>query len=438
MWHYLDQQRQTIGPVDASQIADLVQRGVLNGDSHVWYTGWPNWAPISLAWQSLGFAAAPAAARVPNLPNSGAAAGNVSVLAPGQNPWSLGGFANKVTDLVGLERIEGFRIGEMMSAVFKRYGDETIEAYFSVGLKETTPPLSQVTTKWPKPWMFARTLALALFLYFGFLIAVNYMNAPIAIPALIITGSFAVPLATVVFFFEMNAPQNVSLYQVLKLVLMGGVVSILFSLLLFNLTTFDDWLGPPSAGLIEELGKLAAVIFLTRKLEPQRYPYILNGLLFGAAVGAGFAAFESAGYAFMTMMEAQSSAAGNENIWLRGVLAPFGHVVWTAIAAGAVWSVKGANPVSFKMLLDRRVITLLGASMLLHFCWNLPMIGPFLLKFWLLGLIAWILVFALIQKGLRQLKAAREVTHTMTRGLSLAEVQAALKNRVNQIGRSGP
>jgi len=437
MWHYLDRQRQTIGPVAASHIADLLQRGELDADSHVWYTGWPNWAPISLAWQALGFSAAPPDARMHGLPIDELQTSSVVVLAPGQNPWGLSGFANKVTDLVGLERIEGFKLSEMMSAVFKRYGDETIEAYFSVGLKETTPPLSQVTTKWPKPWMFARALALALFLYFGFLIAVNYMGAPIAIPALIITGSFAVPLATVVFFFEMNAPRNVSLYQVLKLVLMGGVVSILFSLMLFNLTSFDDWLGPPSAGVIEEVGKLAAVIFLTRKLDPQRYPYILNGLLFGAAVGAGFAAFESAGYAFMTMMEQQSSAAGNANIWLRGVLAPFGHVVWTAIAAGAVWSVKGAKPVSFSMLLDRRVVTLLGASMLLHFCWNLPMVGPFLIKFWLLGLIAWILVFALIQKGLRQLKAARDVTQTMTRGISLAEVQSALKDRINQINRNG-
>jgi RsiW-degrading membrane proteinase PrsW (M82 family) len=90
------------------------------------------------------------------------------------------------------------------------------------------------------------------------------------------------------------------------------------------------------------------------------------------------------------------------------------------------------------MLMDKRVLSLLGASMLLHFCWNLPMVGPFLIKFWLLGLIAWILVFALIQKGLRQLKAARDVTHTMTRGLSLAEVQAALKDRVNQINRGNP
>jgi protease PrsW len=432
-WHYLNAQRQTMGPYEASQIAELVARGQIDGDTQIWYPGWPNWAPLSLAWQSIGLVSAPPSRAAAPLPQGAQA--SATVLAPGQNPWSLGGFAARVTDLVGLERIEGFSVKEMLSSVFKKYGDETIEAYFSVGLKETTPPLDQVTTKWPKPWMFARMLGLSLILYIGFLISVEFMGAIVALPALIITGSFAVPLATLVFFFEMNAPQNVSLYQVMKLLLLGGVVSILISLVIFGSTQIDEIIGAPSAGLIEETGKLLAVIFLTRKLDPVRYPYITNGLLFGAAVGTGFAAFESAGYAMNAVLENQSTAAGSFSIILRGVLSPFGHIAWTAIAAGALWSVKGANKFSFSMLFHKRVLTLVGCSMALHFTWNMGFSGPFLLKFWVLGFIAWVLVFALLQQGLRQLRSARTVTHTMTRGLSVAEVQEALRARVGQIGK---
>lgn len=431
-WHYLNAQRQTMGPFEAHQIAELVARGELDGDTQIWYPGWPNWAPLSLAWQPMGLASAPASRAAP-LPQS--VPGAAAVLAPGQNPWSLSGFAGKVTDLVGLERIEGFSVKEMSSAIFKKYGDETVEAYFSVGLKETTPPLEQVTTKWPKPWMFARMLGLALILYIGFFIAVEYMGAIVALPALIITGSFAVPLATLVFFFEMNAPQNVSLYQVMKLLLLGGVVSILISLVIFGSTQIDEIIGAPSAGLIEETGKLLTVIFLTRKLDPARYPYITNGLLFGAAVGTGFAAFESAGYALGAIMQSNSTAAGNTSIVLRGVLAPFGHVAWTAIAAGALWSVKGSQKFAISMLFQKRVLTLVGCSMALHFVWNMGFSGPFLLKYWVLGFIAWILVFALLQQGLKQVRSARTVTHTMTRGLSVADVQAALRARVGQIGK---
>ena len=431
-WHYLNAQRQTMGPYEASQIAELVARGQIDGDTQIWYPGWPNWAPLSLAWQPMGLASAPPSRAAP-LPH--ASPGAAAVLAPGQNPWSLSGFAGKVTDLVGLERIEGFSVREMSSAIFKKYGDETVEAYFSVGLKETTPPLEQVTTKWPKPWMFARMLGLALILYLGFYIAVEFMGAIVALPALIITGSFAVPLATLVFFFEMNAPQNVSLYQVMKLLLLGGVVSILISLVIFGSTQIDEIIGAPSAGLIEETGKLLTVIFLTRKLDPARYPYITNGLLFGAAVGTGFAAFESAGYALGAIMQTQNTAAGNTSIVLRGVLAPFGHVAWTAIAAGALWSVKGSQKFSFSMLFHKRVLTLVGCSMALHFVWNMGFSGPFLLKYWVLGFIAWVLVFALLQQGLKQVRSARTVTHTMTRGLSVADVQAALRARVGQIGK---
>lgn len=430
MWHYVNLQGQSVGPVTAEQIAAEANAGRLRGESLVWYPGWTAWVPISAAWQSLGMAAPPSApAPPPPAPVSAAAASAPVVLAPGQNPWSIQGFSDKLVQLVGLEKLEGFSLKEMLSSVFKRYGPEAIEAYFSVGLKETTPPLEQVSARWPQPWMFARALALSLLLYFGFLFAMKTFNAPIALPAVIMTGSFAIPIATLLFFFEMNAPHNVSLYQILKLVLLGGLLSIATSLLLFDLSAFDDWIGPPSAGLIEEAGKLAAVILLTSRLDPARYPYILNGLLFGAAVGTGFAAFESAGYALLITLEAQNFAAGTDNIALRGILAPFGHVIWTAIAAGAVWTVKGSNRFRFGMLLHRRVLTMVGCSMALHFIWNLPFTGPFLIKFWILGFIGWVLVFATVQSGLRQLRAARKVEHTMVRGISRADVMAAIKAR---------
>lgn len=428
MWHYVDSTRQTRGPLSREQLVSLYGSGQVNEQTLAWREGMPGWVPLGTLAAELGLPPPMPPSMPPGAPPLFKPAAGVMPAAA--NPWSVQGFSDKVTDLVGLERLEGFSLKEMLSAVFHRYGDEAIESYFSVGLKETTPPLEQVTTKWPKPWMFARALLFSLLLYFGFVLAMTLFNAQIALPAVIITGSFAVPMATLLFFFEMNAPQNVSLYQVLRLLLLGGLLSIASSLLLFDLTILDDWIGAPSAGVIEELGKLAAVIWLTRKLDAKRYPYILNGLLFGAAVGTGFAAFESAGYALLITLNENSAAAGNVNIVLRGILAPFGHVVWTAIAAGALWSVKQDQPFRFGMLFHRRPLTLLLTVMALHFTWNLPFTGPFLLKFWVLGFIAWVLVFALVQTGLKQLRAARTVNHTMTRGMNVEEVRAALAARI--------
>lgn len=55
-------------------------------------------------------------------------------------------------------------------------------------------------------------------------------------------------------------------------------------------------------GLIEELGKAIIVLTVLRKLGKLS---IMTGLLIGACVGAGFAAFESAGYALQPFVQFQ-------------------------------------------------------------------------------------------------------------------------------------
>src|SRR5258708_15844184 len=108
------------------------------------------------------------------------------------------------------------------------------------------------------------------------------------------------------------------------LVGLGGMASVFISLLGYNVSRLD-WLGASSAGIIEELGKLAALILIARG---PRYKYILNGLLFGAAVGAGFAAFESAGYAFPAILS-HGSRAILQNLFLRVLLSPRMHLACT-------------------------------------------------------------------------------------------------------------
>src|SRR5687767_14930768 len=62
------------------------------------------------------------------------------------------------------------------------------------------------------------------------------------------------------------------------------------------------------------------------------------GMVLGATVGLGFAAFESAGYAFNALFTTNglSLLAVVETEVLRGILTPIGHGVWTAILGGAL------------------------------------------------------------------------------------------------------
>jgi RsiW-degrading membrane proteinase PrsW (M82 family) len=312
--------------------------------------------------------------------------------------------SDRVTDWAGVERLEGFRLGDVFSEAFKRHSTEEVEEYFTVGTKSTTPPIEKVDTSWPRPWVFLRTFLGAAFIYFIFVQTWKEFENNNLMPGLIIVGSFAVPLSALIFFFEMNARHNVSLYQIIRLVFLGGIVSMTISLIFFQIgdSLELDWLGASLAGIVEEPGKLLALAIV---VNATRYHYTLNGLLFGAAVGTGFAAFESAGYAFYAGLYEESDML--DTIMLRGMLAPFGHTVWTAMSAAALWRAKGQQPFRFGMLRDPRFYRVFLIAVGMHMIWNSPIHLPFYAKYLILGAAAWVIVFALIQGGLKQIMAEK-------------------------------
>ena len=313
--------------------------------------------------------------------------------------------SERISRAAGVQPLAGFSLRETFSEVFARHGDEDVERYFAVGGPDTTPPLAEIDVRWPKPWVFFRMFLLALAAYVFFLEAWKQFGNLNLLPGLILVGSFAIPLSTLMLFFELNVRRNVSLYQLGRLVLVGGAASIVFSLLLYQLAdAFPvQWLGASVAGIVEEPGKLLVLAFVVNN---RKYRGILNGLLFGAAVGAGFAAFESAGYALRAAMEAGTGVM-RDVIYSRGLLSPFGHIVWTAMAAAALWRVKGASRLTFEMLKDRRFTRVFAAAILLHMIWDSPLQLPFDGTYVLLGLIAWVIVLGLVQEGLEELRTSQ-------------------------------
>jgi RsiW-degrading membrane proteinase PrsW (M82 family) len=330
---------------------------------------------------------------------------------------------NRISSLASTDKLEGFSLGEFFSEVFKKRAKEEIDDYLVVGTNRTTPCLEDIPTTWPKPWFFLRVLVFVALVYLGFYCAFEQFGNIRLIPGLIMMGSLAVPLATVILFFELNVPRNISLNRVLMLVASGGVVSLFVALIGFKVSNLD-WLGASDAGIVEEIGKLLAVIVVARSFKGK---YILSGLLFGAAVGAGFAFFESAGYAFDYLERSQSLHVMFHVIQSRALLTPFGHVAWTAIAAGAFWRVKGDKPVQLSMFLDGSFLKTFCIPVILHMAWNAPFESPFDLHRIGLGVVGWFVVFGLVQQGLRQI---REEQLDLTRahalkaefGLNLSQV----------------
>lgn len=152
------------------------------------------------------------------------------------------------------------------------------------------------------------------------------------IPTLILLGSFLVPFCVVLFVIE-RVTGGVSTLQLVLLFFVGGIFGVLgASLLEVNLQpSLWTFIG---VGFIEEFVKALILIIGGRRVTP-RTP--AQGALLGATVGAGFAAFESAGYAFNAAISAQGINLISllQTEVLRAILAPVGHIVWTAII-GAV------------------------------------------------------------------------------------------------------
>lgn len=160
------------------------------------------------------------------------------------------------------------------------------------------------------------------------------------VPTLILLGSFLVPVTFVVWAFDHWSDEHVTAVLMVRCFVAGGVLGVLGASLL------ETYLLHPSpflflgVGLIEEAVKLAALIYLTRRLERR---HRRDGVVLGAAVGFGFAAFESAGYAFNALLTVRGLSLSNlvETELIRGLLAPLGHGLWTAILGGVFFSLHG-------------------------------------------------------------------------------------------------
>lgn len=325
----------------------------------------------------------------------------------------FGKFANRISSAAGVDGIEGLSGSDLLSSVLKRRTDDEIEELFITGTKSTTPPLSEVDTRWPKPWAFFKCIIASVILTGGFYWVLHqYPNSGRLIPGFIFAGSFGIPFSTLIFFVEMNAPRNVSLYQVFKLAIFGGLSSILLTFFMHNFAPSVEnftWGGAIITGLIEETAKIVAVV---RLIGRRRFNWTLNGLLFGAAVGAGFASFESAGYVLDGLLDGRVV----QTLVVRALLSPFGHLVWTGLAAAALWKVKGSKAFQWEMIKDHRFARVFSFVVISHILWDAPQGVPFmgasgyLVKYLLIGVVGWIIVLSFIQDGLKQIRAAQKVT----------------------------
>ncbi|MCW2672630.1 MAG: hypothetical protein JWP14_1219 [Frankiales bacterium] len=185
--------------------------------------------------------------------------------------------------------------------------------------------------------LWPRVFRVGLLMWGASVLVTQLTGNPTLVPTVILLGSFLVPVTFMVMAWEHRSAVTVpplTTQVVVRFATMGALLAVLAAASLEQLVVRHDLAMYYEVGLIEEGAKLAAVLWCARALAARS---MRDGLVLGAAVGFGFAAFESAGYAFNALFTPHglSFASLVDIEVVRALFAPFGHGVWTAVAAAA-------------------------------------------------------------------------------------------------------
>jgi len=218
-------------------------------------------------------------------------------------------------------------------------------------------------------WFFIG--GLAVWLYLGIVVLHLLRNSAVA-PTWVFVGAALVP-ATIfwIMVHRLRTTDSITAVNLVVAAVIGGTLAVTLA------GTFDTLTGlipQPKvgsepvlmlalAGFVEEFCKGLMMVVVGWKLVKTAR----NGLFVGGAVGLGFAVLETMAYigAKFTGADPILSAAGEAAE--RGLLAPFGHVLWSALFGAALF---GAAAKKGRFRLSWLVLVTYVAVAVLHGAWD--------------------------------------------------------------------
>jgi protease PrsW len=186
------------------------------------------------------------------------------------------------------------------------------------------------------------------------------------VPSVILLGAFLVPATFVIYLYQRLPDLEVPIPVVVVSFVWGGAVGVLVaSVLEYDTLRTLGILPMLGVGLIEEAAKLILpVAFYVQG----RYRSEAAGLVLGVASGMGFAALETMGYAFVTLLKTRGNLAVLDDVLLvRGLLSPAGHAAWTGLVAAVLWRERERGRPG---LLSGKVVGTFLLAVVLHALWD--------------------------------------------------------------------
>lgn len=203
--------------------------------------------------------------------------------------------------------------------------------------RETPQPVGplQVARRWR--WLLIGGVGLAFWI--AFLVLTVIFGLGKLGPTILVLGSLLVPVTIVVWNLDHLADATLSGERVLFAFMGGGLLGLVLAFpinrtLVPAVQSVAGVWGMLAVGLSEEFAKLVGLAVFS--IGMARYT-TRNGVVLGSAVGFGFAALETAGYASEGMPEFGVLGGVVFVLVYRSLLAPVLHGLWTAIMGAALF-----------------------------------------------------------------------------------------------------
>lgn len=311
----------------------------------------------------------------------------------------------------------------------KKHDRQDLEYALAAGTVLNTASEEYMLQKWRKPWVFYPVMKWGLgliALLYGLYILLYLLGAPI-FPAIeemtIIIPPLIMPIVIMIFCWELNVPRNISIFELFLIWLIGGFLSLAATAIAYI------WIpdGLPacfSAPISEEPAKFIAALIVMLFISRKKKIYGVTGFVVGAAVGAGFAAFESVQYAFRSaqqitdIIQAESggtiavvgtSMSGSVvyNQILRLVTAIGGHELYCAPYVAEIARHAKNGKISVESVFNLDFLGAFLVSCLLHGLWDTDILAGFgelgmYIQCAILIVVIWMQAMRILRKCLNQ------------------------------------
>ncbi|MGI9048023.1 MAG: PrsW family intramembrane metalloprotease [Rubrobacteraceae bacterium] len=189
---------------------------------------------------------------------------------------------------------------------------------------------------------------------------------PNYVPSVILLGAFLVPVTFVTYLYERLPNWDVPLPPLAICFLWGGMLgTVVAGTLEYDTARSLGFLPKLLIGLIEESAKLIVPLLF---YFLGKYRSEAAGIVLGVSTAMGFAALETMGYGFVTLLQSQGNLAALDSVLVaRGLLSPAGHAAWTGLVCAVLWQERlRAGHITF----NRKIVGAFVTAVVLHALWD--------------------------------------------------------------------